>query len=200
MLDLAVFVPRLKQVIVWTEHLMQNFAHQYNALDNSRIFRQINPVINSQSLYKFNSAYTEWSVEWNIEYDYYDSSNFEQALQQAVEQREAVSIPNNGFADFQKLGRILYLETQLITCDGGAAYESHGFIDENDVPPIDTWFYLDKNIQQQYRKVPNLFCWIPKRFELIMEEAMRVEIFDSYHWLDEKGPLTHQQIVAAMAE
>lgn len=199
MLDLAVFVPRLKQVIAWTEHLMLNSAHQYNALDNSRIFRQINPVINSQSLYKFNSDYTQWSVEWNIEYDYYDSSNFEQALQQAVEQRGAVSIPNNRFADFQKLGRILYLETQLTTCDGAAAYESHGFIDENDVPPIDTWFYLDKNIQQQYRKVPNLFCWIPKRFELIMEEAMNVEIFDSYHWLDEKGPLTHQQIVAAMS-
>jgi hypothetical protein len=200
MLDLAVFVPRLKQVIVWTEYLMQKFAHQYNELDNSKIFRQINPVINGQSLYHFNSDYTDWSVEWNIVYDYCDSSNFEKALQQAAKQREAVPILSNSFADFQELGRIVYLETQLTTCDEAAAFESHGFIDENDVPPIDTWFYLDKNIQRQYRKVPNLFCWVPKRFELIMEGAMSVEIFDSYHWLDEKGPLTHQQIVAPMAK
>lgn len=199
MLDLAVFVPRLKQVIAWTRYLMQQLGGQYNELDNSRVFRQINPQIDNQPLYKFTSDYTSWSVEWNIEYSYYDSSNFEQALQQAVGQREAIAMRNSGSADFQDLGRILYLETQLTTCDGAAAFESHGFIDENDVPPIDTWFYLDRNIRRQARKTPNLFCWIPRQFESVMQAAMDVEIFDSYHWLDEAGPLTHQQIVAAMS-
>ena len=199
MLDLAVFVSRLKQVIAWTEHLMQQLGSQYNELDNSKLFRQINPVIDNQSLYNFTSDYASWSVEWNIKYDYYDASNFEQALQQALKQREAISMCSNDFADFRALGRILYLETQLTTCDGAAAFESHGFIDENDVPPIDTWFYLDQNIKRQARKTPNLFCWIPKQFESVMQAAMNVEIFDSYHWLDEVGPLTHQQIVATMS-
>jgi hypothetical protein len=197
MLDLAVFVPRLKQVIAWTEHLMQNFAHQYNALDNSRIFRQINPLVNGRPLYIFNRDAAFWSVDWSV--PEYGPNKFEQALQLAIRQREEALKKTVASLEFRELGRILYLETDLTTCDGAAEFQSNGFIDGSDVPPIDTWFYLDQDIRRQDRRVPNLFCCIPKKFEPIMEEAIRVEIFDSYHWLDESGPLTHQQIVAAMS-
>lgn len=198
MLDLAVFVPRLKQVITWTEYLMQKFANQHNDLDNSVLFRQINPVISGQPLYRYNTAYKSWSVEWNV--DDYSPGKFEQALQLAIMQRKEIAKRDISFLSFQELGRVLYLEIQLTTCDGAAAFESNGFLDESDVPPIDTWFYLDQDIRRQDRKVPNLFCWIPKQFESKMEAAIRVEMFGSYHWLDEESPLTHQQIVAAMAE
>lgn len=197
MLDLAVFVPRLKQVIAWTEHLMQSSDGQNISLNNSKVFRGINPVIDGQPLYIFNRDNAIWSVDWSV-HDY-APDKYEQALQAAIEQREVVKKQDLSFLDSQKLGRIIYLETEITTCDGAAEFQTNGFIDGSDVPPIDTWFYLDQNIQRQARKVPNLFCWIPKRFEPIMQEAISVEIFGSYHWLDEEGPLTHQQIVAAMS-
>ncbi|GAB3636954.1 hypothetical protein GCM10027422_25440 [Hymenobacter arcticus] len=173
---------------------MQKFNGQYNDLENSAIFRQINPVIYGQPLYTYNENGISWSV------DDYGPDKFEQALQQSIKQREEVIKQNVTFSNFQGLGRILYFETQITTCDGAAEFQTNGFIDGSDALPIDTWFYLDHDIRRQDRRVPNLFCWIPKQFELIMEEAISVEIFGSYHWLDEAGTLTHRQIVAAMAE
>jgi hypothetical protein len=193
MLDLTVFVPRLKQVIAWTEYLMEKFSNQYNKLDNSKLFRQINPVIYGQPLY----TYDENSISWSV--DDYSPDKFEQALQQSIKQRGEIIEQDAAFSNFHGLGRILYFETQITTCDGAAEFQSNGFIDGSDAPPIDTWFYLEQNIIRQSRELPYLFCWIPKRFEPIMEEAISVEMFGSYHWLDEEGPLTYQQIVAAMS-
>jgi hypothetical protein len=195
MLDLTVFVPRLKQVIAWTEHLMRHFAYAPDRQNHGAIFRQINPVINGQPLYSSDWGYTTWNL------DVYSLDNFEQALQIAVNQRdqEAILLDFN-FANFQQLGRILYFETGLTLHDGFAIAESNCFVDESDVPPIDTWFFLDRNIKNRALSKDNLFCWIPKRFESIMQEAINAEFLDSYHWLDKEGPQTHQQIVAAMAE
>ena len=209
MLDLAVFVPRLKQVIAWTEHLMQHFTYPPDRQNHGAIFRQINPIINGQLLYSSDWGYTSWNL------DVYDLNNFEQALQIALKQRdaEAVVLDFNS-ADFQKLGRILFFETQVTTHDGAAIAESNCFVDESDVPPIDTWFYLDQDVKRQVRKAPSLFfwipkqqvkkapnllCWIPKQFESVMQAAINAEIFDSYHWLDEASPFVYQQIVAAMS-
>ena len=175
MLNLDDFVLRLKQVIAWTEYLMEKFSNQYDELDNSRLFRQINPVIYGQPLYTYNENGISWSV------DDYNSGKFEQALQQAIKQRGEVIEQDAAFPNFQGLGRILYFETQITTCDGAAEFQSNGFIDGSDAPPIDTWFYLEQNVIRQSRKFPCLFCWIPKRFEPIMEEAISVEIFGSYH-------------------
>jgi hypothetical protein len=207
MLDLAVFVPRLKQVIAWTAHLAQNFDCQTG--NYGTVFRQLNPVINGQLLYGFNDGYIDWKV------DVYDLNNCQQALQIAFEQRDTQQASLNFEpSSFQELGRILYFEMQLTTNDGAASAESDCFVDESDVPPIDTWFYLDQNLTQQAKKAsnlfcclpkwqveraPKLFCWIPKQFESVMQAAISVEIFDSYHWLDEVNPLTHQQIVAAIS-
>jgi len=194
MLDLTVFVPRLKQVIAWTEYLMQHFTYPPDRQNHGAIFRQINPVINGQTLHSSDWGYTTWNL------DVYDLANFEQALRIALKQREVEAIKQDFYsADFQKLGRILYFETQLTTHDGAAIAESNCFVDESDVPPIDTWFYLDRNVRKGARSRNNLFCWIPKQFEAVMQEAISVEIMDSYHWLNEAGPLTHQQIVAAMS-
>ena len=195
MLDLTVFVLRLRQVIGWTEYLMRHFAYPPDRQNHGAIFLQINPIINGQQLYSSDWGYTTWNL------DVYDLNNFERALKIAFKQRdEEVTVLDLNITDFQKLGRILYFETHSTTHDGGPIAESNCFVDESDVPPIDTWFFLDKMNHYRADSSANLFCWIPKRFELIMQEAMSIEMFDSYHWLDEAGPLTHQQIVAAMAE
>ena len=187
MLDLAVFVPRLKQVIAWTEHLMQHFVYPIDRQNHGAIFRQINPVINGQPLYASEWGYTTWNL------DVYDLNNFRQALQVAFSQRDTViEGADSSATNFQSLGRILYFHTQLTTHDGAAIVDSNCFVDESDVPPIDTWFYFDD-------EEANLLCWIPRKFEAVTQAAIDVEMMGSYHWLDEAGPLTHKEIVTAMA-
>jgi len=92
-------------------------------------------------------GYTAWNL------DVYDLNNFEQALKIAFKQRDTEAINMDfSFADFQRLGRVLYFETQVTTHDGAAVAESNCFVDESDVPPIDTWFYLDHSKRQQVKK------------------------------------------------
>jgi hypothetical protein len=211
MLDLAVFVPRLKQVIAWAAYLSRNFNYQveYQKGNYGTVFRQLNPIIEGMPLFSIEAGYTAWNK------DVYELGYLKQALQQAFEQRDEQVIKEDfNPANFQKLGRILFFDIQLTTHDGAAVAESNCFVDESDVPPIDTWFYLDNNVSRQAKKAlslfgwipkrqvirtPKLFCWIPKQFVPMMQAAIGVEIFDSYHWLDEVNPLVHQQIVAAMS-
>jgi hypothetical protein len=184
MLDLTVLVPRLKQVIAWTAHRAQHFDYQNG--NYGTVFRHLNPLIKGKPLFTNNAGYTTWNQ------DVYELEFLKQALGQALAQRAAQVVePGLDLANFQLLGRILYFETQTTTHDGVATAESQCFVDESDMPPIDTWFYFDEGKR-------NLFCWIPRQFEEVMQKAVDAEIFDSYHWLDKEGPMTHASIVAAM--
>lgn len=150
------------------------------------VFRQLNPIIGGESLFSIEAGYTTWNK------DVYELDYLKQALQQALEQRDSqVSKELFDYRDFQRLGRVLYFETQVTTHDGTAIVHSDCFVDESDAPPIDTWFYFDAEKR-------NLFCWIPREFENVMQKAIDVEMFDSYHWLDKEAPYTHGSIVAAM--
>jgi len=54
-----------------------------------------------------------------------------------------------------------------------------GFVDDSDIPPIDTWFYVTKKY---------LYCWIPTLFLDKMQDAIDVEILNSYEWLEKVDP------------
>jgi len=150
------------------------------------VFRQFNPVVNGEPLFTIEVDYTTWNR------DVYELEYLKQALQQALEQRDSQSSKERlDYSDFQRLGRILYFENQVTTHDGTAIVHSDCFVDESDVPPIDTWLYFDA-------EKGNLFCWIPRELERVMQKAIDVEMLDSYHWLDKEGPRTHAKIVAAM--
>jgi hypothetical protein len=188
MLDLAEFVSRLKQVVVWTKNLTKDFKFQvdYQNGNYGTVFRQLNPVIDGQPLFTIEAGYTTWNK------DVYELEFLKKALQQAFKQRDAQLIEGVFEpSEFQCLGRIVYFETQVTTHDGTAAVHSDCFVDESDVPPIDTWFYFDAEKR-------NLFCWIPREFEEVMQKAIDVEMFGSYHWLDKEAPRMCANIVAAM--
>jgi hypothetical protein len=189
MLDLAVFVPRLKQVIAWTAHLTQSFDFTVNRQPGNlgTVFRQLNPLIDGEPLFTIEAGYTTWNA------DDYSIVNYKLALQAAFEQRDNATVRLTfDFSSFQKLGRILCFETMVTTHDGAAIAESSCFVDESDVPPIDTWFALE--IFPRHDKVI-LYCWIPKEFELIMQRAIDVEPLGSYHWLDEKPTMFYNQVL-----
>jgi hypothetical protein len=109
-------------------------------------------------------------------------------LQQAFEQRDTQLREGSfDYGEFRCLGRILYFETQVTTHDGTAIVHSDCFVDESDVPPIDTWFYFDEEKR-------NLFCWIPREFEEVMQKAIDVEMFESYHCWIKRDPIRTPEV------
>lgn len=171
-----VFKNNLKQVMWWTELLTEHF--DYKTGNYGTVFRQTNPEINGSKLYQIDNGYTTWQIN-DYSYDLYD-----QLLQSAISVR-----PEGPEINPQKIhtfGRILSFETIVTLYDGAPIIESQLFLDESDVPPIDTWFFLKRNyIHTDHVCKQSLFCWIPKPFQDVMQQGIDVEILDSYRWMDE---------------
>jgi len=73
----------------------------------------------------------------------------------------------------------------LITSFGDSLHEgfcedvSNGFIDQYDLPPIDTWFYLDI-------KKAELHSWIPENFTETVEEIIPCSSTNIYKWKEKQ--------------
>lgn len=184
--EILVFNQQLKQVIKWTEKLSENFDFVNGYY--GKVFRQTNPEVNGIKLYQVDGA-----DYFTCNLNDYDPELYKYLLQQALQIR-----PDRSDIDLRhidKWGRILTFETCITTHDGAPIVESECFLDESDVPPIDTWFYLKKNyFHTDYLCSQVLFCWIPKKFELVMQKGINVEIFDSYRWLDENDKIMYNRI------
>ena len=189
--EIARLIASLQDAIKWTEFLTIDF--DFEAENYGTVFRQTNPDINGTKLYSFDHN----DVRWNV--DDYSSENYKIALQflvgkrsKWIEQNETLKVSPNG--------RILVFQTQLTTQDGAPITESEGFVDEGDIPPIDTWLFLKEGFYGHGYGYSDLalFCWIPQEFESKMQAAIDVEIFDSYDWLDELNPKLNSQILKSL--
>ncbi|RTQ46067.1 hypothetical protein EJV47_23220 [Hymenobacter gummosus] len=187
-MHLELFTARLRQAIHWTERLAAGFDFERG--NYGTVFRQTNPLIDGQLLYHIDGDYTTWNV------DVHSLNNYQQALRAALAQRVA-ALPEVGVEakslDLPGLGRVLLFETQYTTHDGIAIAESKCFVDESEVPPIDTWFHLQEQVPG-YR-TPILYCWIPKAFEGVMQDAIDVEMLGSYEWLDVAAPELYNEVI-----
>ncbi len=173
--EISDFLKQLKQVIRWTEKLSTDFDFENGFYGT--VFRKTNPIINGTNLYSFDGDYTTWNL------DDYNNVLYEKLLEIAINSRD--KIDNFSLVNIENLGRIICFQTCCTTHDGAPIIESKCFVDEGDVPPIDTWFFLKNNYyHNSYLSKQTLFCWIPKKFEEVMQRAINVEIFDSYSWLD----------------
>lgn len=183
--EIASFIKRLKHVIAWTEGLAEYF--DYEKGNYGKVFRKTNPVIEGQELYNFGGPY-------DIEMKNADDPKlYEQLVEQITTSR--ASFIEVDLEHLDQLGRILTFNTCASTYDGAPIAESHGFTDNGDAPPIDTWFYLKSNYKHTgYNCAQVLFCWIPKRFVPVMQSAFDVEILDSYRWLDENDAFLYERI------
>lgn len=203
--EARVFKNNLKQVMWWTELLTEHF--DYKTGNYGTVFRQTNPEINGSKLYQMDNGYATWQIDdysyetnngyttWQINdysYDLYD-----QLLQSAISVR-----PEGPEINPQKIhtfGRILSFETLVTTRDGAPIIESKLFLDESDVPPIDTWFFLKRNYTHtDHACKQSLFCWIPKPFQDVMQQGIDVEILDSYRWMDENEPAIFKHLLEVL--
>lgn len=183
--EMADFTRGLKQVIQWTEKL----SNKFNFIDGStgRVFRKTNPEINGVKLYSFHDEYAKWNL------DDYDPLMYHQLLEAAIKARDEIF--DADLTQLDDLGGIISFITCNTTHDGTPIAESRGFVDESDVPPIDTWFYLKQNYyHSDYLCDQVLFCWIPYKFINIMQGTIDVEIFESYEWLHENDEQFYQAI------
>jgi hypothetical protein len=194
MLNLNDFVLRLKQVIAWTAHLTQGFDFpvNYQTANLGAVFRQLNPVIDGEPLFTIKAGYTTWNA------DDYSIVNYKRALEAAFKQRDSAAVRLEfDFSSFQELGRILCFETMVTTHDRAAIEETNNFVDESDVPPIDTWFALEE-FPRHDKTI--LYCWIPKEFESTMQRAIDVEPLGSYYWLDEQPTMFYNKVLLNVKE
>jgi len=188
-MELPVFIRRLEQAKAWTDQLTKDFDYVNGWYGT--VLRQTNPLVDGKPLFTTDGDYTTWNV------DPYELDYFQQALGTVWAQREQVlgaTVPVlHGLAE---CGRILCFSTGVTTHDGAAIIDSQCFVDESDVPPIDTWFYLQEDFRTALH--PTLYCWIPKGFESVMQAAIDVEMMDSYAWLDEEAPVFYAKLMAAL--
>jgi hypothetical protein len=176
------FLNNLRNVIHHTEILSKNF--DCNNDSYGLVLRQSNPLIGKELLYNFDGEYVTWQI------DDYNINNYKLALDFINRSRTQVK---EKIHNLSKIGRIICFTTCLTTHDGIAIAESNCFVDESDVPPIDTWFHIEEGFVDIVR--PTLFCWIPNRFHSVMEKAIKVEVMESYCWLDEIDKRINSKII-----
>ena len=169
------FNDNLRKAIAWTNKLSENFDYENGFYGT--VFRQTNPIIKGQLLYQFDFDYATWNI------DDLQLSNYYDALDQVLAQRE--ELQPTYFDDLSKLGRILCFPIGFTTHDGMMIAESQCFFDESDVPPIDTWFYLERSTTINVEGV--LYCWIPKAFESVVEQGMKSDFMQCCKWLNDLG-------------
>jgi len=190
--ELSDFRNNLLQVITWTDQLSKNFDYENGKY--GLVFRQTNPIYDIIPLYRFGRQSDE-ITRLNLDYDFgedysswnnwdYSFDRYDHLLEEAIKLR--ADIGHIDLSEIDKLGRILSFQTCVTTHDGAPIVESRNFVDEGDIPPIDTWFYAKRDYyHSDYKCDQSLFCWIPKQFEQVMQQAINVELLDSYRWLDE---------------
>jgi hypothetical protein len=170
------FNDNLNRVVSWTNKLMKESKYSD---DHYRyygtVFRQTHPVINGQPLFKEVEGYGTWNLIDN------KISIYKEALQQALIPRG--NIEHVQLENLSELGRILSFEIGLTTHEGLMIIESDCFFDESDVPPIDTWFYLDIKSESGLGD-GILYCWIPKPFIPIVQHALKFEVFKACEWFN----------------
>jgi hypothetical protein len=159
------FKENLIKTINWTTQIIGNIKDK-DKIDYLRILRTTNPIYEGHPFYRFEKTYHGYAATPEIPF------NYTIVLNEVLKLRTNLEFSKD---DLEKNGRVLKFEIDVTTQDGAPCTETEGFIDESDIPPIDTWFYITKK---------NLYCWIPNIFIETIQHAMEVEILGSYNWVD----------------
>jgi len=152
--------------------------------DNAKIFRTYNPLYGNKHLFSFVTEHFDFDIEPNLKYC--------TLTKWIVDPTEKESIVDNLFMDqlsYKKqcirsierdktyTGSILVAQIDCTVIDGASEVQSSGLVDQYDIPPIDTWFYLTRTNESRL-----LFAWIPDEFVKYADEAVQVNCVDCINW------------------
>ncbi len=148
-----------------------------NSKSIARTLRSLNLEYKGRNVFQFKENKTNKIelVDWNFELfeDDYQlvEAFFELQLSQKIQVIE-------GSKKYTYKGRVIVSEFGSVIMDGVSAIESNGFIDDYDLPPIDTWFYLLERHNLLF-----MFAWIPEKFEKFAHQGIEVNCLDILYWL-----------------
>lgn len=155
--------------------------------DNAKVFRSYNPILNDKPLFSFNVEYFNFEIEPNLSHctltnwaiDPTDSKNIVDDL--FIEQLNFKKqfLLNTNF-EKRTSGKIIISQIDCTVIDGASEVQSLGLIDNYDIPPIDTWFYIIETEESRL-----LFAWIPNEFVYYANQAVLVNCVDCMGWFDE---------------
>jgi len=86
-------------------------------------------------------------------------------------------------------GEIVVVEAENTQVDGASQAESEGLFDGYDLPPTDTWFYINESENGLL-----VFAWIPDTFEELTERAIAVNCSDCIHWFADYMPKEYSRL------
>jgi len=172
MIEKKVFYSNLK--------LTQHYC-EYNKLgitkDCASNLRTINPIINDQKAFQFkeidNDQFGKLKItDWIID-PLYEKDIIDDIFEIQLSHKKEISYNHNDIIE----GKILVSYYKETLFEGFCQLTSNGFIDEYDLPPIDTWFYINKSSEL-------LYSWIPKKFYSNIDEAIHSSSTDIYCWVN----------------
>lgn len=170
------FYSNLIRTINWTEKIMAGIDDT-SLINYATILRSVNPVYEGTPFYRYEDNHPDFPKTPAIPFNY------------AALLKEALAYKKDDFVYFKNMhesGQILEFEIDVTTHDGAPCTVTDGFIDESDIPPIDTWFYITTT---------KLYCWIPNFFVNKIQDAMEVEILNSYKWIKDSKPVLYFQSI-----
>ena len=147
---------------------------------NAEILRSINPEFGGQAIYRFErntaNADSYISAMWNpdpLNEEFLVTKLFE--LQMAFKWNILYRPSNECFG-----GKILAVEFEETVLDGASEAQPNGFIDVYDLPPIDTWFYLQNVSEKRI-----LYPWVPDNFTELVQNGIEVNCLDLLYRVDD---------------
>ncbi|MFZ9847001.1 MAG: hypothetical protein ACO3EE_02475 [Flavobacteriales bacterium] len=151
---------------------------KYPKRDAGGVFRTINFKIAGKNIYEIilkdgGDSYVSWNID-PLRFDNF----YKIAFDESIRIKKSIAASNHLKPEF---GKILVAEVHQTVCDGASSVECENFIDDNDCPAIDTWFY--------YCSVPKvgdiLFAWVPQKYVAMVDNAIAVNCVDILYWLNE---------------
>jgi hypothetical protein len=187
---------------IFNENLSKTQAYCHwrmsdKTLDNARVFRSFNPDFKGRKLFEFqhaeygidpvscfdNTIMSEWTASP------FDDDTIEQLYARQMKGK-------SGFAKTLSTGQsakgdIIISKIDLTQQDGASAFQSQGFFDTYDLPPIDTWFYMT-----EYKTSRLIFAWVPQQYKPRVNQAILVNCTDCLGWFSQWYPGESQRILS----
>lgn len=168
-IDQQLFEQNLKITQAYCDHQLKN-----NDKSPAEILRSYNPDCNGQPLFSFKDEVSEWALDiLTIE----NESTLEQYFYSSIDYKRKAMADATEKIDYE--GKILKAEF-ITLIDGTSEPESGGFIDVYDLPPIDSWFYVNRNENNALV----FYAWIPQEFVALVDFAIATNIVECFYWVD----------------
>jgi hypothetical protein len=193
--------------------LTQTYCEQQLAKTDENpasILRSINPKYGGKNIFEFKRYYRGgadpyiYNTEWTIQ-PYWDNTDLiEELYYTQIAQKQQLISPENTNPTVK--GDIFVFSMDETLIDGAAAVESLGFLDENNCPAIDTWFYL---IEQESPSVLNLvgqerrrllLSWVPEQFIGGVDIGIQVNPENCIDWFRNWYPAEYDQIIHSLTK